>query len=557
MRVPLRLRIRKRGDATWRNLPELHFRAAQLGTRRATIKFAWRDGPVNTSAASSAGWVEARTLSPGQAIAPNTDDWVADPYFEAVSGDRWITAGNAATSRVTNLIMGDYEAEFQLDRAEFPPGAYEVELRRGYAFKDNQYVTATYAIGGQIRDPFHFEGESAERIFQTQKNLVDKLDLVRYSSVWNDTPVKRGGFAIIAIRAVDTVIEGLSAIASGYVKDWDGTGWNNWVTTSNPAPHARDILIGAHNAKPRKETMLLDQDFLDLRADNFECNAIIEGQSVEDAMRIVLGTAFAQEYRAEVFGVIRDRDRSAETPVQIFTPQNMAEFEWSRGFPDLPDGFRATFADRDDNYNPRQIIHPVGASLTEQVTIEGLVTEAQVRSRLQYDLDTARLRSVFYSWSAADEAVKVRRGDLVGLATDALSGRTFTGRIADYVLDADGLVEAVLLDNEPDMRSEPNWPDIVDLSKVADMSLIGARFGLAIRRKGMVVTTHEVTASNLGDGWLDLVTPADLPAIDSGDRCAVGPLGQEFRRVIVIDMRPKSLNEWNITAVPEAPHLWQ
>lgn len=512
---------------------------------------------MNVSAASTQGWVEARTFSPGQAIAPNTDDWQADSYFDAdAGGDHYISATNAGASDVTNIIMGENEAEFQLDRATFPPGIYEVEIRRGYAFKDSDYSPSTYRIGGSNRDPFWFEGGGAERIFQTRKNLLDELTLVRSSSIWNDAPVKKGGVALIAIRARDTRIEKISALSSGYVRDWDGTGWTDWTTTDNPAPHIRDALTGLLNATPLPAQVIDDQSLVDFRAAGWTCDAILEGTSVKEAAKILAGSGFAQLYQSEKFGVIRDRDRSADSPVQIFTPSNTSDFSWSRGFPKLPDGFRATFADIDSDYEARQIIHPPGASRTEQVQIEGLVTEADVRERLQYDLDTAKYRSAFYSWNAASEAIKCRRGSPVGVVSDALSARVYTGRVADHDYDASGNVAAVRLDNEADLTAEPTWADIDDLNDFQNMALIGATFGIAIRRKGEVASAHEITESARGPEWVDLVTPAALTGLDYGDIAAIGPLGQEYRRLLVTDMRPRSLTEWNITAVPEAPQLW-
>lgn len=557
LRVPLRIRIRPRGTETWTNLPELHFQDALLGTRRAMIKFAWRDGPVNVSAASTQGWVEARIVSPGQAIAPNTDDWIADSYFDAdTGGDHYVSATNAGSTDVTNIIMGDNEAEFQLDRATFPPGIYEVEIKRGYAFKDSDYTASSYEIDGDVRDPFHFEGSGAERIFQTRKDLIDELTLVRYNSVWNASPVLKGDASLIAIKARDVRVDRLSVLASGYVRDWDGSGWTDWKTTDNPAPHIRDALAGLLNATPIPAQVVDDQSLVDFRTAAWTCNAIMEGTSVGEAVKIMAGTGFGQLYQSEKVGVIRDRDRSADSPVQIFTPNNSANFSWSRGYPKLPDGFRATFVDADADYEARQIIHPVGASRTEQTTIEGLVHEADVRARLQYDLDTARYRSGFYSWDASAEAIKCRRGSLVGVVADALSARLFSGRVADFEVDASGDVTAVQLDNEADLTAEDAWADIADLSAVQNMALIGATFGLVIRRKGKVATVHQVTSSALGADWVDIETAATLPDLDYGDVAAIGPLGKEYRRLIVVDMVPRSLLEWTLTAVPEAPELW-
>ena len=566
MRVAFRIRMRPRGTVTWINFPELHFMDAVLGPRRATIKFAWRDAQVDTSAAATRGWVEGRIFSQGQDIDPTGDPWTAgnpetvgNYFIKSGADDNFISATNAGTSKVKNLILGTDEAEFQLDRAVFPPGIYEVEIKRGYAFRDAEYSSSGYTINGSVRDTFAFEGVTTARIHQTKKNLIDELLLVRSNAVWDDDPVRLGDVALIAVRGRNVSMDRISVLASGYVRDLDATltDWTEWSTTDNPAPHIRDVFSGLLNATPLPPALADDQSLRDWRAAGWTVNAVLEGLSVAEAANVIAGAGFAQPFQSDKFGVIEDKDRSAETPVQIFTPQNSGGFSWARGFPKLPDGFRATFVDADQDYNARQIIHPVGAARTEQVTIEGLVHESDVRARLQFDLDVAKYRASFFSWDAAAEAIKVRRGSLVGVASDTLSTRSFTGRVVDFNLDASGNVTKIQLDNSPSFDSVPDMLAATDLLDVEDMLLVGEIVGIAVRRKGEIVSVHPVSASVVGPDWVDLNTPAALPGLDYGDIVAVGTIGSEFRRLIVIDVRPKTLTDWSITAVAEAPQLWQ
>jgi hypothetical protein len=557
MRVAFRVRIRRKGDETWRNFPEVHFMDAVLGPRRANIKLVWRDAPVNFSTAATRGWVGAR-LSTSQGVLPTSPGWDADAYFESGPGAQaYLDSTNTDTTEIGNVFLGETDAQFVLDRAEFPPGIYEVEVSRGYAFRDAEYTISTNVLDGLPRDTLWYEGTGTPSIHQTKNNLVDQVSLVRHSSIWNAPPVTSGDVALIAMRARNIRADRLSVLASGYVRDWDGTGWTEWKTTSDPAPHLRDVLAGLLNATPLPPQTIDDASLVAFRTAGWTCDAIMEGTSVADAARVLAGSGFAQLYQSETVGVIRDRDRSADAPVQVFTPHNSANFSWSRGFPKLPDGFRASYIDASRDYEARQIIHPPGAGRTEQVSIEGLVTEADVRARLQYDLDTAKYRSAFYSWDAAADAIKCRRGSLVAVVSDALAARVFSGRVSDFDLDASGDVIAVQIDNDADLTAEPAWADIDDLTEVQNMALIGAVFGLAIRRKGKTATTHQVAQSARGAGWVDLATAATLPDLDYGDLAAIGPLGSEYRRLIVTDMRPVSLTDWTIIAVPEAPELWQ
>lgn len=551
MRVPIRMRIRPYGTSTWTNLPEIHFQAAHVGEKRATIKLRWRDGEVPSSSAATTGWVEARLTSAGQSIAPTTDGWTAAAYFDAdTGGAEYVTNSNLNSNDVINCILSADTAEFSLDTATFPRGRYEVEIKRGYAFRNAQYSASAYTLNGTVRDFFWYQGSNAV-IYQTKDGLADKMYIVRTNSIWNEPPVQAGDVALIAVRARNVNIDQLSTLASGYVRDWDGSGWTDWKTTSNPAPHLRDILAGLMSAEPVDPAIIDDDSLTTWRAEGWECNAIIDDQSVTEAARIVAGSGYGRLYQSEVWGVVRDYDRSAEDPVQTFTPHNSASFNWSKAFPRLPDGFRATFADEDDDYDPRQIIHPPEAVRTEQVVIDGITTEAGVRARLDYDLKVLRNRMAFYSWDAPAEAIKCRRGSLVGVANDVLSTQYGSGRVADWDLDSSGDITAIYLDNEPPVLTADTFSEITDLSAVDDMSLIGARSGVVLRRSNGTTTTHEI-ADTSADGRLDLVTAADATGLDEGNLAAVGPLGQETRRLVVLEMQPRTGLTWTLTAVADA-----
>lgn len=559
LRVPFRLRMRLKGESAWRNLPELHYATARVGETRLSVHLVWRSASVESSAASSGvGWVEARTETPGQAVEPVNTGWSADSYFvKAGGGDDYVSRLNAATTGVQNVFLSENKAEINLDRSEWTPGQYEVELVRGYAFFESDYEPVPYEIKNEVRDPFSYESVSGRRIAQSKEGLNDKLIVVRGASVWNETPVRGGDLALIAIRARNVSIEKLSVLASGYVRDWDGTGWTDWTTTSNPAPHLRDVLGGLLNAVPVPEEIIDDAGLSEWRSacdsSGYTVDAICEGLSVEDAANLIAGAGYAKPYMSEVWGVVRDRDRSAETPVQVFTPHNSEGLSWSKGFPRRPDGLRITFADAEKDYEQRQIIHPPGAKLTEQVSYDGLVMEADCRARADYDLLTSELRSTFYSFDAPAEAIKCRRGDLIYVQHDMLSARVASARIIDIEHDASGKVEAVWLDNEPPEIDGLAWADIGpdDWDEINDVSTIEQRAGIILRGGG--VSVHACTLSG---ARAQLDTPATLDDLGLDDLAQVGPLGREAHRLIVFAMKPQEELVWSIIAVDEAPELW-
>ena len=284
----------------------------------------------------------------------------------------------------------------------------------------------------------------------------------------------------------------------------------------------------------------------------YTVNAVLEGLSVFETKRLIAGAGYAQPYQSDLFGVVRDRDRSAEGPVQIFSPRNSANFKWAKGFPPRLDGYRITFNDAEEDYEPRQIIHPEGAEMTEQVEFSALVTEADVRQRADYDLNTQDFRGVFYDWDAPSEAIKCRRGDLVQMNHDMLSEQHASGRIIDIELDAAGLVTAVLVNNDMPALDFLDWDEIEPEDwETLDMGTIGLSAGVVLR--GDSISTHTATT----DGpVITLDTPVAIAGLAFDDLAIVGPARNEGVRLLVRDMRPRDDLTWTITAVDEAPEIW-
>lgn len=563
MRVPLRLRIRRRGGPAWINLPELHFQAASLRQLRATIVLDWKAGASSTpSAASGEGFVEARRYCPPQTVAPVTDGWTADAAF-GTAGDAWMTSSNLGTTGLLNTRCSRYEARFILDPAVFAPGRYEIEIIRGAAFAAADYSASAYTVGGSVWDLFGYRTPAAPVIVRSRDRVSDSLMLLRSVSLWNAPPVVTGDMALIAIRARNRALERVSVLAGGWVPDWDGTGWREWSVTDNPAPHLRDILVGRLNADALPESVLDDAGLLDFRThcatEGYRVNALLEGQSVGAAAEIVAACGYARPYASDRWGVVMDRDRSAEASVQMFTARNSANFAWRRAMPRLPDGLRVTFRDATRDFEARQItvLRDGGQDrgLLEQVEYEGLVSEAEVRARAAYDLAQPSSRSTYYSLEAPAEAVVCRRGSLVAVQHDTLGSYAGAGRIATVWLDDAGQVAGVDLDTEVPVTTGPGFAAIADLGAVADMGLIGATSAALIRRSTGDITLHPLTGSAT-TAALTFATPIDPAGIEEDALVTVGLTDTHHLRAIVYDMEPRPDYRFALTLVDEAPEIW-
>src|SRR5262249_8122931 len=187
------------------------------------------------------------------------------------------------------------------------------------------------------------------QIQYSRSNVADRVVIIRLLSIWNSYPITRHGFAQIAIRARNRTIQGLSVQASGYVKDWDGSGWNNWIITSNPAPHYADILSGAQNLDPLPSDLRDDTGLVSWRADcasrNWTCDAIINDTRTQDALSLLASCGYARPYQSDIYGVTVDKDVSGQAPVQIFSRRNAANMRFEKAFPRPPGGFLVTYRD--------------------------------------------------------------------------------------------------------------------------------------------------------------------------------------------------------------------
>lgn len=560
VRVPIRIRIRLAGTTVWRNLPELHFQAASLRQLRATIKLEWSDDPgVSPTASSGEGFVEARRNSPAQTVAPLNAAWDADSWFGS-SGDAWLTSGNLGSTGVLYTELNRYTARFILGTSSFPRGRYEIEVTRGATFTASTYVSSTYQHSSVVWDLFGYQG-SPGQIVRTRNGLSDSLYLLRSVSIWNQHPVPTDDLALIAVRARNRALETVSCVAGGWVRDWDGTGWNTWAVTDNPAPHIRDIFAGYLNANPVPTDMIDDATLVTWRAEGFHCNALIEDQSVAEVASIVAGCGYARPYMSEVYGVARDYDRSAEPPVQMFTPRNSSGFRWSKGFARVPDGLRVSFRDSAQDYETRQIVVPrpgfIGTPrIVEQVTYEGPVTEAEVIDRATYDQLQARYRATFYNLDAPVEAIVARRGDLVAVQHDLLSQYAGAARITDWTLNGSGQVTSITLDSAVAVVNETNMLAVTNLLAVPDMLALGQRSGAVIRGADGPSPVRLLSNATGEAATLTFATPIPAADVYEGALVAIGSSGREVLRLIVFAVEPREDFTATLTLVDEAPEIW-
>lgn len=572
--IPIRVRMRKRGDPDWINLPELHLSDRTMSQRRRAIIFRYGTEPVVPSSPSRSGWIYANNAAPGQTVVPFTTGWDAHAYFNSGVGNSYFYRGNESSSSVQHIHLYDNRVEVFLDETTFPKGIYDIQVKRGHQFDTSTFDKTAYTYSGNSRDFFaYFTSSGDHQISVARENLAEVIQLTRVCSVWNETPTPLPGFAMILLKARNRRVENVSCIASGYVQDWDGTGWNTWTTTSNPAPHYVDVLSGRLNLDPLPEDLRDDVGLVSWRtkctANGWTCDTIADDTRTQDILQLLASCGYAKPYQSEIYGVTVDDDRSADSPIQIFSPRNGTNFRWERSFPRLPDGFIVTFRDASDDYNDAQeIVYREGYSggdsgILETITYDGLVDRDRVIVRAKFDLDQAMQRGTFYYYDVDLEAILCRRGDLVGIQHDTMMRRTASALVKRKVLSG-GNITSLVLETKVALFNEPDLHAVTDIHTVADVHLVGLDMGMLIRREDGTISSHDLSNVTGETDTVTLATPiADTVNIvgletsgaQAGSLVALGPVDSEIRRCVVHSMAPASDFRFTLALVDEAPDL--
>ncbi len=577
-RVAFRVRMRMTLDDPWINLPELHYASNEQREIRCGVVLRWGAAPEAIAGMRAReGWVAVFKAAPGQANPP-TDGWEADASFSGGAGNDAMYADNVATSNVRRVEADQYQATIYLDEAAIPRGAYDIEIQRSLAVPAGDFSNGNYTLGGNLRDLFAYvlvDGQAKTTV--TRENLSDRIYLVRSTSIINRHPVKGGapgcGLALIAVRATNRQIDNLRVKASGYVRDWDGTDWAEWTTTSNPAPHFKDVLDGLLAAEPIAAELIDNDSLVEWREacmyGDFTCDMICEGGGVADVLTTMAGCGYARPRMSETWGVIRDYDRSAEEPVQIFTSRNSRGLTMSKAMPKLPDALRVTFKDASNKDADKEIVvwrpgrEGKPRPKIESATYDGIATEAAARQRALYDFGQMQWRSAFWNFDAPAEAAKARRGSLIAVNHAVLDRYQASARIRDTEI-VDGALTALLLDAPVHVYNEPMMEDVADMTAVSDMALVGGRSGLSVRdAAGEPIAVGRIAGATGKRRRLELVEPIELdtddgdePLIREDNLCWVYSMASVSRRLIVANVDYDADLVARITAVDEAPELF-
>ncbi|AHX01182.1 putative tail fiber protein [Nitrincola phage 1M3-16] len=366
-------------------------------------------------------------------------------------------------------------------------------------------------------------------------------------------PVKVFRPVIIAleIKATDQlngIIDNLNVDATMCVpSDWN-VDWRDWTNktltpSENPADAYRWLLQGPMNASPLRNARLDLEGMLVWRnrniQDGWKISSLIDYEST--LLKELGQVAFTG--RAE-FGFIDGRYGVVEkiaryTPVQIFTPKNSRDFSSARTYPEVTDGIKFQFDNREKDYQKDEdIFYDLTIPTNERrgrftgVDFWGVADRDLAYKHSRFGYYETKLRREVYKLTTDFEGLRATRGDLVRIQNDVIDVGLGSGRIKaitgnQIVIDEmEGLpseiAETVFWNNSTILfnSDEVFWNNGDDV----------VVYGFQIRCSNGTIST--ITATYLGDNTWGTSDPIPVCA-DVGDLIVYGEAGRETLDCIV------------------------
>ncbi|MGE0289257.1 MAG: hypothetical protein AB7P16_23460 [Bradyrhizobium sp.] len=568
--MAVRLRFRPVGHSTWFNAPELHVRWRRPQSFQLMVKLLWRQPGAAPTPPTTGGFTHAFVEVPAQGFPPTTGAWQSHSHFDNGSG----------LTDVKNVHLYNDRAELFLDPTIFPPGRYEVELKHSFPIRTGGLNTTNYLYSGDLYDLFgyYLSTGTARTLFslsgEHQKVRIDRIALVR-----NQPPAPKGGDALLAVRGTNRSFEAITAVAAALVPTYDETEeeWSGLHVTGDPAAHMRHILTGPMTARPQLPVDLVDEEalvaFRQHSIDNdYVVNAVLEGASLWESLRTVASAGNGEPRASDKWGVIWDRDRSSESPIQVVSPRNARGFSFSKAMGIRPGAIIARFQDAAEEWREREItiyddgLGPNSPDVRYEVRdYPWLDVEAAVAARALYELRNERLRDTGYEAEVAWDGRFLRRGDFIAAQSEVWDVDTGSGIVKTVVLDpSSGNVVGLELDEEVPLHGLPLFNDAEDVASIENVRLLGLTGRVGIRLADGTLISKAIEGDGERSRSIRFTTPFTLPTADFGDGAepslVAGSLVTagviEYRRMLIAGITARTTETLRLILQDEAPGIF-
>jgi hypothetical protein len=569
--TPFRIRFRRRGDADWVNGPEFHYASNNGAAAEVTLKIFFLPHPVvQPQAPASAGFIYAYSVVPGQSVFPTGAPYSPSGYFAGAGSTSLYSSATNATHNVRNIALYEDRIELYIDPAAFGTGVFEFQIMQGLSYPVSGFAPASYTFGGAVYDLFGYYLSGASlSLVRTRANLRDKATLTRIATVINSPPVIGDRFSLISVRVKNQSLGQLSAFAAAYIPTYAGGEWAGLAVSSNPAEHFRAIGSDILARKQAGADLIDDTDMSDWRQHcidrGYVCNGVLQDTNCLAALDLIASAGFARRREAEKLGVVVDYRRVAEGPIMTFTDRNMRDLSWSNPLPQLSDGFLVRFVNEANDYRQDSVVvlRP-GArdnGVYEETSNDINTDVNDVVRRATFDGRQLTSRMLHYSWSTNRKHIRARKGSLVAVNHSVLLRQTGSARV-QAVIASGGVLHGLVLDATVATDAGDQFEMADATAFAADWAAMfsPARYGLVLERLDGSVSVHEIVPDPDGENRVALfkmpISDPGRAVVDADCAVATGPLGLEYLRVIVSAIEIAEDFTATITAVPEAPELF-
>jgi hypothetical protein len=332
----------------------------------------------------------------------------------------------------------------------------------------------------------------------------------------------------LRIKATDQIngaLDPVNAIVQQMAPRWNGSSFSD----PTPIRHPAEIYVNLLRSDIRRRKVPDEQINLDeIRGwqqawSDWRCDMVVTSDiTLGDLCRQVLATGLAMPiFRDGKYTVLTDR--SAEPPVQMFSPRNVADVQANWQAPPDVHGLTMRFTSEKAGWEDDEVtLYANGytaANATEIETVDfpGLVrTEFESVRRISqigyYHLAQLKLRTTRVSFTTELDHLVCSRGDPVIFTTDSLRNQLGNGRIASLTQVGDEIT-AITLDD-----ILPAVPDAYEVFLLLRGSAGSLQYVRATKSgDGFTVTAGSGVDMDGGTFDADLVAAGDLVTVYEAD----------------------------------------
>ncbi len=389
----------------------------------------------------------------------------------------------------------------------------------------------------------------------SSSRIVDDVFWTSLRSFRNEDPLPGPGIAATAGRIrgsgqLNGTVDEFSGVPRTICLDWD-SGSQTWIerATSNPASLARHVRQGQANKKPVPDSALDLPAFEAWHESNEAAGRRFDAiydfqQSVwQTFMEVCAAGRAVPVMNGARYSISVDEPRT--TIVDHLSPRTILRgtFSGERAFPEVPEGLRVRFVNRDQGYQQDEVLvfrdgfDEATANLYESVDFQGKTSVEENWKEGRRQLAQVIHRGETFSAVEDIRNLLVTRGDLIALTHDVVLAGLASGRIKEVFVDGLGDVTGFRVDEVLTMEG-------------------GNDYGMSIRTRDEQISVQLVTEA--GDQTVitlvDVIPAPMAPAV--GDGFGFGLLGKETIRCLVKGVRPRSNLQAEVILQNEGPAVY-